>query len=490
MASGRTFLCLLTIICAVDQRLSAPAIPADVVVQPGLRTTGPSTNRLVRLPMRMQMPQSPGIPQLNAMSQSTVQRPDRMVFLKPVTILIPTHQHPLSQAGGHLTMIPKGRPMLLHPERVSEDEATNDKQSLVDVTQAPAGGASNNATSLSFYFPIKIDGTTVFVERNVTLATATTDEEEEVSSEPGAGKSTGLNRLTREELAEIISRIVLQVLKENRDMITTTTLSSLSPPQTWTSPTTTSTIATAAQEDSSQSVSSDPSSDPQEDRSRDEVRGESERRDVGTTGEELEAGTVAATPEDGGEAERSADGIETGMESGSDEVPVETTSPQMKTRRQLPATGVRGKSVQKFRSQSGSRPGVLGLRTEMFKPVSTTPDPEAVVPVDQTDTMDPILLTDFQDQLLRNKQIVIVDRDKHKNQLFLKAISEVLQDFQQMYEIPHDDDDHTTAPSATTQDILPENPITSPDPLVIDNDVDPSLGQRHENRTTTPVPLN
>ena len=51
---------------------------------------------------------------------------------------------------------------------------------------------------------------------------------------------------------------------------------------------------------------------------------------------------------------------------------------------------------------------------------------------------DQIILTNFTDDLLKNKQIVVLDRNQKKNEQFLKAIQDVMREFAKMYEVSSD----------------------------------------------------
>ena len=464
MDACRIFLLLLSLVSFGGQSDAAPVPSTDVLLllpQAGVGAGGMQFARLMRMPAHALAPS--GMPQRSAGNQIPpfVPQKGQLVLLKPVTVLGP---HPAVQPHQQLRgakVIP--RPLSVHPNPESrqsitqtrnqnEVEPQNPEQSIDLMNRTTSAGVSNS-TDLTFYFPVKVNGSTVFVQRNVTVPISVTNEEDltdELIAGESGGKSAGtsLHGLTRAELSEIISTTVLQVLRQTGHL---------------TSPATTEATA-------STSAAAEPGQKQEDD------------------GQSEEPGGGAEPPAAASADEGSADGS---GESGSADAEAETTATQ--TRRQLPGTGVRRKQSGKKRKSENGHAGVL----KIFKPISTTPDPEAMSPVDQPDMMDPLSLTDLQDELLRNKQIVIVDRDKHKNQLFLKAIREVLLDFEKMYEIPHDEDlaadnrlSQIQSSSSTAADSLE---LTSPVPLSVAAPTatnETQVDGNSQEGSSTQVPLN
>lgn len=65
---------------------------------------------------------------------------------------------------------------------------------------------------------------------------------------------------------------------------------------------------------------------------------------------------------------------------------------------------------------------------------------------------DHIILSNLQGELLRDKQIIILDKNQKKNEQFLKAIQDVMREFSKMYEIPREEQEAKTTPDATLKD--------------------------------------
>ena len=468
---------LALVLCSSIRHFEAtPLLPSDVVLlvpHPGPGPKNMPLKRLVQTPVRPAMPIIR--PSRNAVPGFMNPSVAHIVVLKPVIIGQSPLQTAIQPESRALKQFPF--PFVSHASKINTQAVTQSLNSTESEKPDPKQAAGETepvrTTGLSFYIPVKVNGSTVFVERDVAVPIATTSDEELTNalispneSEGEKSEGTPLHGLTREELSEIIRLSVLQVMKENGHLTLNETATS------------TSTTAASTDDSDVSPTTMDPEASEEEvsqEEVGDSIDGEEEREDsegteetggqepaahesLGAASEASEAsGASGEEKSEYGEDEDhedSQDEEEEGEKSGSStaesgateaSTQMATESSQQKQRRQLPATSVTpipGKrSFKKFKSnnsQSSSRPGVMGLK--IFKPISTTPDPEAVSPVDRPDMMDPLILTDFSDQLLKNKQIVIVDRDKHKNRLFLNAIKQVLQDFEQMYQIPHDDE--------------------------------------------------
>ena len=288
-----------------------------------------------------------------------------LVFMNPIPVLTSQSQPP------HQVRTPPATTAASLPLVTASQQAIGH---VNETTQQSVGGSRSASESLPLYFPIKVDGQTALVEQRVTVPVANATKE---ASTREASKSTGtpLDGLTREELAQIISQIVVHVLQQQQQQ------------QGGRNATATETMASAT----AAAGQKDPSAGEEEPRSRKETR------------------------------------QETSITGGGSQV-------EQKARRQLSSAVLRrntGDSRDKSLPQSAARPGVMSVG---FKPVSTTATPESSVPVE--DMMDPLLSSLAQDPLLENRKPL--DGSKQKNELFLSAIKEVLQDIGKMYEVPGD----------------------------------------------------
>lgn len=477
MDAGRIFLLMLfSLVCIFDQRHGAPVHAADVfllIPEPGIGPGGMQLARLIRPPL------PPGMMHRNSASMPFVPPTGRLVVLMPnPTPGRPSGQSAVQQKSLQVAGSGQKPPVSssdvslekrqsITPQNRNEAEPQNKEQSIdtVNKTAAAADSAAataSNSTDLPFLFPVKVNGATGFMLRNVSVPVAVAVDENQISGQSGdesAGSS--LNGLTRSELSTLIRETVQEILRQEGHLKATSSPS----------------VSSRSGDQSGESATSD----------RD---GGSEPTEAELQATSAEAGAAAAAQD-----ERSGPGSE------SREPETET-----KARRQLPDIRRKKPGKKKFRSEEsgaggGGHPGVLSI----FKPISTTPDPEAAVsPVDQPDMMDPGTTNDFQDELLRNKQIVIVgqqDRDKHKNQLFLKALREILLDFEQMYEIPHQEDEPHTLPQIHSSSTVHSDSLettshtpttTTIDPVTIDSVSNGTEVTSTESSitTTTAVPLN
>lgn len=119
-----------------------------------------------------------------------------------------------------------------------------------------------------------------------------------------------------------------------------------------------------------------------------------------------------------------------------DKVPETTTSPpptEQHARRDLhlisQTNGIDQQQKQKSKAEK-SKEDKKRLVISMNKDKPKKPTVEPLHEADQ------IILTNFTDDLLKNKQIVVLDRNQKKNEQFLKAIQDVMREFAKMYEIP------------------------------------------------------
>lgn len=404
-----SLLLLLLLGCLGGQCVPAPAHHSDVLLlvpQAGAGPAGMQLARLMSVPAHVVSPSSQWNSGSPRVKPSFVPHNDQLVLLKPVTLVSPhaagahqpSHQsravipRPLSGSGE------SRQPSIttIHNRITNEAEPQNQEQSIdLMMNRMTSSSGASNPKDLSFFFPVKVNGSTVFVQRNVTVVpNPVTDAEDAAAASSGGdrgAKSTAgtlLHGLTREELSEIVSETLLQVLRQHGHL--------------------------------------------PENRSQTAANAAPDQQDEEDASDEPAAEEVVE--------ERSS-----GTESGSRRATT-TAALDPKRRRQLPEVRRKKSSGKKWKSETAAgHPGILTI----FKPISTTPG--SASPVDQAsaDMMmpDPLTLNDDDlpmDALLGNKQIALLDKqDKQKNQLFLKAIRawmiKVLLDFEKMYGIPHEE---------------------------------------------------
>ena len=129
-----------------------------------------------------------------------------LVFMNPIPVLTSQSQPP------HQVRTPPATTAASLPLVTASQQAIGH---VNETTQQSVGGSRSASESLPLYFPIKVDGQTALVEQRVTVPVANATKE---ASTREASKSTGtpLDGLTREELAQIISQIVVHVLQQQQ----------------------------------------------------------------------------------------------------------------------------------------------------------------------------------------------------------------------------------------------------------------------------------
>ena len=98
------------------------------------------------------------------------------------------------------------------------------------------------------------------------------------------------------------------------------------------------------------------------------------------------------------------------------------------------------------------------------------------IPKKPTEETDPVIMTNFEDVFMTDKQILVLDRNQRKNQQFLKAIQDVMKQFSEMYEIPERVAEKESRNNASYEEVL------EPEPEPDQRDPDPRKGGQLSNR--------